>query len=424
MAFNIVHLLENEFSNDVVEKVAAFIGEAPVQTRSALTNAVSAVIAALQQQASTPRGSTELFGALPRGGFEGASIESLAGLVGSPGGLANLVKTGGPLVAALFGSRLSAISTWLAGSAGIGKSGADSLLSLATPLVLNLVGRQASSTGSFNAASIAQLIKGQASALGANAPRGLAQALTDGAGGVARAGAAAAPVAIAGDQLEGGWLKWVLPVLAMLLLGVLSVWWYAYHAPVGVTAAPGAATAPAPAPTTPRVATAAAPTLAPAAVPTSVPAAGLVKRIVCVGQEIEVAQDGVESKLLTFLDDKTSVLSGNTWFSFDRLEFETDSAALKPSSRAQLRNLVEIMKCYPSLELKIGGYTDNTGDAAHNLKLSQERADSTKAELIALGVASSRLAAEGYGEQFPVAGNDTDEGRQRNRRTDVSITKK
>ena len=89
-----------------------------------------------------------------------------------------------------------------------------------------------------------------------------------------------------------------------------------------------------------------------------------------------------------------------------------------------MRNLVEIMKCYPSLELKIGGYTDNTGDAAHNLKLSQERANSTKAELIALGVAASRLAAEGYGEQFPVAGNDTEEGRQRNRRTDVSITKK
>ena len=107
MAFNLVNLLENEFSNDVVEKVAAFIGEAPAQTRSALTNAVSAVIAALQQQASTPRGSTELFGVLPRAGFDGASIESLPSVVGSPGGLANLIKTGGPLVASLFGSRLS-----------------------------------------------------------------------------------------------------------------------------------------------------------------------------------------------------------------------------------------------------------------------------------------------------------------------------
>jgi outer membrane protein OmpA-like peptidoglycan-associated protein len=82
------------------------------------------------------------------------------------------------------------------------------------------------------------------------------------------------------------------------------------------------------------------------------------------------------------------------------------------------------MKCYPTLEMKIAGHTDSTADDAYNLKLSQDRADSTKAELVALGVGSSRLAAEGFGERLPIADNDTEEGRQRNRRTDIIVTKK
>jgi len=422
MAFNLITLLESEFSSDIVAKIAAFLGEAPAKTQAALTNAVPAVMSALHQQAATPGGAADLFATMQHGGFDGTAFRGLAGVVGSADGLADLAKVGAPLVASLFGTRLTGVIDWLAGAGGIGKSAASSVLSLAVPFVLNLIGRQAGSIGGFSAASIADLIKGQESYLGSGVPRGLAAVLglsPFGSGAAARPSGAPTPATRDEDQLEGGWLKWVLPVLAMLAFGVLAVWWYAHQAgPVGMTA-----TAPA-APTPPPVV--AAPTLPPAPAATAAPAptASLTKRILCSGREIEVAANGVEFKLIAFLDNAASVVGGNTWFSFDRIEFETDSSALKPSSRAQLRNIAEIMTCYPALELKIGGYTDNTGDAAHNLKLSQERADSTKAALVALGVAAPRLAAQGYGEQFPVAGNDTEEGRARNRRTDVSITKK
>jgi outer membrane protein OmpA-like peptidoglycan-associated protein len=114
----------------------------------------------------------------------------------------------------------------------------------------------------------------------------------------------------------------------------------------------------------------------------------------------------------------------NTWFSFDRLEFETDSAVLRPSSREQLQNVAEILKAYPSVTAKIGGYTDNAGDAAYNMKLSADRATNTMNELVSLGIDRSRLEAEGYGESHPVADNATEEGRQRNRRIDINVTKK
>jgi K(+)-stimulated pyrophosphate-energized sodium pump len=76
------------------------------------------------------------------------------------------------------------------------------------------------------------------------------------------------------------------------------------------------------------------------------------------------------------------------------------------------------------VKLKIGGYTDNTGDAAANMRLSQARADSVRAELIQLGVGADRLEAQGYGDQHPVADNSTEEGRQKNRRISMRVTAK
>ncbi len=97
---------------------------------------------------------------------------------------------------------------------------------------------------------------------------------------------------------------------------------------------------------------------------------------------------------------------------------------LAPASQPQVRNIATIMECYPNVNLKVGGYTDNVGDPASNLKLSQARAENTAAAIVSHGVPAARVQAEGYGEQHPVASNDTAEGRQRNRRTDVRVTRK
>ena len=132
---------------------------------------------------------------------------------------------------------------------------------------------------------------------------------------------------------------------------------------------------------------------------------------------------GVESNLITFIKSDDAV-DKTTWFDFDRLTFETGSATLKPESQEQLQNVAEILKAYPNVNVKIGGYTDNTGDAKKNVKLSGDRAVSVMKELIGMGITSSRLEAEGYGQEHPVAPNDTEEGRAQNRRISVRVTKK
>jgi outer membrane protein OmpA-like peptidoglycan-associated protein len=139
---------------------------------------------------------------------------------------------------------------------------------------------------------------------------------------------------------------------------------------------------------------------------------------------IRVPENGIESKLLIFITDASRAVDTTTWFSFDRLEFDTASATLRPSSNAQLDAIAAILKAYPNVNLKIGGYTDNVGDDAANQKLSQARAESTMKALVERGTAAGRLEAEGYGEQHPIASNETEEGRQRNRRIDVRVTKK
>jgi len=142
------------------------------------------------------------------------------------------------------------------------------------------------------------------------------------------------------------------------------------------------------------------------------------------GVELNVPEFGVERKLLAFIEDKSKPVDKTTWFSFDRLDFETGSATLKPTSAEQLKNITEIMKAYPKVALKIGGYTDNVGSADANLKLSQLRAQNTMQELVKLGVDAKRLEAEGYGEKYPVADNSTEDGRAKNRRIDLRVTSK
>ena len=77
------------------------------------------------------------------------------------------------------------------------------------------------------------------------------------------------------------------------------------------------------------------------------------------------------------------------------------------------------------MHLTIGGYTDNTGSAAANTTLSQQRADNVMRALIGIGIEKTRFTAEGYGSQFPAcAANDTDACKAQNRRIAVRVTKK
>jgi outer membrane protein OmpA-like peptidoglycan-associated protein len=110
-------------------------------------------------------------------------------------------------------------------------------------------------------------------------------------------------------------------------------------------------------------------------------------------------------------------------YTLDNVYFDTGLATLKPSSYKALNDLAEVMKLKTTLVIEIAGHTDNTGTSEINKKLSQDRADAVRNYLIKKGIAATRITAKGYGETEPIAENTTDEGKAKNRRTEVRIIK-
>lgn len=102
--------------------------------------------------------------------------------------------------------------------------------------------------------------------------------------------------------------------------------------------------------------------------------------------------------------------------------FATDSAELDPNARAILDNVGDELKAYPEITLEISGHTDSVGSEEYNRALSDRRAASVVSYLSETGVDSARLVSVGRGEAQPVADNETEEGRQLNRRTELTIT--
>lgn len=147
------------------------------------------------------------------------------------------------------------------------------------------------------------------------------------------------------------------------------------------------------------------------------------------GTKLSAYPGGIEDQLIKFIQSDeykngTNDTLKNKWFTFDDLNFKTGSTELSETSKRQLDNLVSILKAFPDVKIKVGGYTDKTGDDAKNKTLSDGRAKSVKAALEKAGVGAQVPEAEGYGEEFAkVPETASDEERKADRKTEIRLLK-
>ena len=399
MAVNLLEMLQGSLGPTLAREASRYLGESETATRSAVGAALPALLAGLAQQGSTSSGAAELFRTLTGSRIDTGFMNNLGGMLA--GGDKSVLSLGGTLLSSLFGDRTGAMTSAISSISGMKSSSVSTLLALAAPAVLSFL-KSYLLQNKLDVGGLASLLGGQrehlrsalddriTSALGFASPSAFLSSLTAQAtgaaervgSGVTRVGAYAAdtvdriPAAV--PVFRRPWFWGALAALALLAWVLMQNW-----------------------PTTTR---------------TAMKAVDLPG-----GRKVEVPAGG-------FLDSLTSYLKGGSItsprsFTFDDLHFETGSATLTGASKTQLALLADILKAYPNVSVSVRGHTDNTGDPVANKKLSADRAAAVKDTLVAQGIGATQITSEGYGPEQPIASNDTEEGRARNRRVELVVLK-
>jgi len=405
---NWIQSLLEQVNPDMLGQVAGHLGEAPEGVQRALGGIIPTILGSLAGQS----GNTDLLGKVldqaksPE--ISGDFGSMLGGLLGGGGSFLGPIQD---LLGSLFGDKLGGLSDLLAGFSGLKGASISTLLSLAGGLIMNFLGKKANTEG-LSASGLGDALNSQKAGLMGMLPAGAAGLLGLGAPvsaaaaqGVSNAANAAAKAADMAPPVSGGSL--IMPII-VALAGVGAIYFGTQNCKKPEVAQTPAVAAP----EKPKTDASAA------------PAAGAANLTLPGGQTISGNVGGIEDALFKFIQDPEKVVDKTTWFDFDQLNFDTGKATLQSGSMKQIENIAAIMSAYQNVKLKIGGYTDNTGNEVANLKLSAMRAKTVMDAIIGLGIPRDRLESEGYGSQHPIGDNNTEEGRAKNRRISVRVTAK
>lgn len=405
---NLLDMLKDQMGSAVMNKAAEYLGESSSNTQSAMGTIMPAMLGGVINQASTTDGIKGLMDMFSKGDNHSDLLGNMSNLLGDSNGFNNILNMGGPIVKMLFGHKLDGVLDMVSGQSGIQKSSASGLMSMVAPVIMGLLSKKVASEG-LGISGLANFLMGQAGSIKAALPAGFANQLGfSNLGDFLGDGKANVNIPSSGGGL-GKFLPWVLG-----LLGLLAALYFlrtcnkekavdAMESTVDTSMANVEAAA----------------DTAKAAV------TGFMKKLSSGFEIANASADGIESQLVSFIEDAAKPVDKTTWFNFDHLQFETAKSTLMAGSEVQLKNIAEIMKAYPNVKIKIGGYTDSDGDDNANMKLSADRANTVMTALASMGVAKPRMEAEGYGEKHAVCpANDTPECKQQNRRIAVRVTAK
>jgi len=395
VAIDLVDIAKGYLTPDVLEKASGYVGESSGATQKALGVIVPTIVSALMNMASTNEGAQQLARTLDSGKYNGSVLNSVTTLFA--GGLAtqNGLMTGQGVLESLFGSKLDGVTDLITRAAGIRRDSASCLLALATPLVMNVLGHHRTSFGP-DPASLASLLRSQRSMLAVLLPAGLGavlgwSAVTSGAeiAGSNLAGAPSRPARQpAPASSAAGQQRWFAPIFVATALVLGALVWLSWPTATVREAAQKISDLQLPG-----------------------------------GTRISVPEGSFNFSLAKWLatSNDTDVPKR---FVFDGLRFENNSTRLTPESVSTVDTLMTVLRAYPAVSVALVGHTDSAGDPSSNKKLSLARADAVKDVMVKGGIDGARITVAGYGEENPVAPNETAQGRALNRRLELVVLKR
>jgi outer membrane protein OmpA-like peptidoglycan-associated protein len=377
---NILENIKASLSPSQIGSLAGALGETPGATEMAMSGALPALLGGFAKEGATQQGAAGLIDMMKQLPFAGA-LGDLLGGKDDP-----LEKSGESMVSHMFGGHLSSIANGIGRFAGMKGTSVQYLLAMAAPMVLGGVAK-AAPPGGFTPQALMGELDHQKPYIAKALPAGLSGlAGLIGVPGLARAAQGASA---AGAKTVGESRRWLPLLIGAIALGALLLF--------------GARTC----------STRRAMTNLPAVTVTTLSLPG--------GRAIEVPHGSIGEQLYQYM-------SGNEptprTFTFDYLNFNTADPVYTASSQPTLDAITAILKAYPSAMVRVEGFTDSEGDDAMNQNLSEGRAQTVAKALIAGGVEPARVTAVGFGETRPIADNETEAGRAKNRRVMLVVTRK
>jgi len=401
MSFNLLDSIKGLITPGLISSAATSLGENSGGISRAFEGAVPALLSGVINKSSSD--SSGIFDLAKKAAGSGV-LDNLSSSFG--GGNSSLMNMGTSLLSGIFGGKTNMLSSLLSSFAGIKPSSSSSLLASLAPIALGIIGKHALSSG-MDARGLGNFLSSQKDAVNRAMPSGLS---------LSSLYADSTPhVPGAPDVPPSGLPKWVLPLLLVVVGAALLFYLFrSCNAPKTDNMATDTTAVVAPAPDT-------------AAVTPPAPSTGreTLKVELPNGTTLDAYKGGIEDQLVAFLKDDNAKVSKDKWFDFDNLNFNTGTAEITAESQAQINNISAILKAFPKAKIKIGGYTDKTGNEAANMKLSKARADAVKKALAAAGTGKQVTDAEGYGSKFAKAAADAPESdRVHDRRVSVSVREK
>ncbi|NDW10307.1 DUF937 domain-containing protein [Dysgonomonas sp. 520] len=379
---NVFDSLKGLINSGMISKAATMFGESDSKVSSSVSSIISGLLGVLLKNGNTPQIKNIL--------DEAGNLNILSGVekIFEDDPSLDQQKIGDDFLQHLLGDRAESFTTAVSNNSGISKVATNRLVSMLAPVLTGFLGKKISKD-KWSMNHLLNELDKQKDSFAKYIPNelvksfGLSSVLTSTPGAPREE-----------KKKSSSWLWWLLLVLAILAL--FFVWRSCGGSETdkdrGLLTAPATtitqgeeATEPAAPATTEKVNT---------------------ELVLPDGVKIQAYAGGIEDQIIKFLgsDEYKNAdenLLKDKWFNFDNIEFlHGSSTELTPESHVQLKNIASILNNYQGTKIKIGGYTDKTGDSKVNQKISQERAETVRSILEKGGISASRLSAEGYGDKF------------------------